>query len=114
MADDLHQRDAGPVVVDQRVARLVDAPAPAHVGGLAGVLLQVGPHDAHPLATGKLQPAIGIDGHVVLADLVVLGHVGIEVVLPVKDRRLHRAVEGGADPNGILHGPLVEDRQGSG
>ena len=46
---DLHQRDAGPVVVDQRLGRAVDpAGGTAEVQRLAGVLLQVYPLDAHP------------------------------------------------------------------
>jgi hypothetical protein len=59
----------------------------------------VGPDDPDTPAAGQLQPAIDIDGYVVLADLIVLGHVGIEVVLPVEDGGLHLAVQGGADPH---------------
>src|SRR5690606_4735374 len=45
--DDLDERDARTVVVQQRVARPVDAPGrPAHVLGLAGVLFHVGTLDA--------------------------------------------------------------------
>ena len=47
-ADDLDQRHAGAVVVDERVVGAVDAAAAADVGGLAGVLLDVGPLDADP------------------------------------------------------------------
>jgi hypothetical protein len=36
---------AGPVVVDEGVQGVVDAPAAAHVGRLAGVLLEVGALD---------------------------------------------------------------------
>ena len=49
LGHDLHQRDAGPVVVDERVLGAVDpAGGPAHVQRLAGVLLQVHPLDPDP------------------------------------------------------------------
>ena len=49
LGDDLDQRDAGPVVVDQRVLRAVDAAGgPADVRGLAGVLLHVRALDLDP------------------------------------------------------------------
>ncbi len=44
----LDQRDAGAVVVDQRVLGLVDPARRAAVRGLAGVLLHVHPRDARP------------------------------------------------------------------
>ena len=112
LADDLHQRDARAVEVD-----LGEPPGP--VGELAGVLLQVDPGQATPAAPravllGRdLQPPAGAEREVVLADLVVLGQVGIVVVLPVplgeagdlgmeRDRRLERQLERLA----------VHDRQG--
>ena len=63
-------------------------PAAADVGGLAGVLLEVGPLDADPVAVGQVEPAVDVERLVVLADLVRLGHVGIEVVLAVERARL--------------------------
>jgi hypothetical protein len=61
LGDDLDQRDAGPVVVDQRVVGAVDpAGGAADVQRLAGVLLQVHPLDLHPHG-----PAV--DGHVEVA-----------------------------------------------
>ncbi len=42
LGDDLHQGDAGPVIVDQRGARLMDE--------LGGVLFQVDAADAHGAA----------------------------------------------------------------
>src|SRR5690606_23436601 len=74
---DLEQRDAGAVVVDEAVAGLGDAPAAADVDRLAGVLLEVGPLDAHPQAGRQLQPAVDVDRQVVLADLVVLRDVRV-------------------------------------
>ena len=86
LGDDLDQRDAGPVVVDQRLGGAVDpAGGAADVQGLAGVLLQVHPLDADPdhLAVDlDVQPAVDAERLVVLADLEVLRHVRVEVVLP--------------------------------
>ena len=111
LAHDLDQRDAGPVVVDERVLGRADASAAADVRGLARVLFDVGPGDADPLAVGELQEAADVDRLVVLADLVVLGHVGIEVVLAVEGRRPDLAVQGGPDPHGQLDRLPVEHRQ---
>src|SRR5579859_1894620 len=114
MADDLHQGHAGPVVVHEGMGRLVDPAAPADVGRLARVLLEMGAQDPHPPATRRLQPAVDVDRLVVLGDLVVLGHVRIEVVLAVEDRRLHLAVQRRADPHGVLDRGAVQHRQRSG
>jgi len=46
----------------------------------------VSPRDPDDDAIGQLEPAVGIDRLVVLADLIVLGLVGIEVVLAGKAR----------------------------
>ena len=93
----------------------VDAAAAADVGGLAGVLLDVGPLDADPRAVGQLEPAVDVDRLVVLADLVVLRHVRIEVVLPGEDRRRDRR-SGAPAPMRMaqLDGLLVEHRQRAG
>ena len=59
LGDDLDQGDAGPVVVDQRVLRAVDAPGgAADVQRLAGVLLHVGALDLDPerLPVAPLRP----------------------------------------------------------
>ena len=49
LGDDLDQRDAGPVVVHERLGRAVDAAGgAADVQRLAGVLLEVHPLDADP------------------------------------------------------------------
>ena len=52
-----------------------------------------------------------IDRNIVLTHLVVLRHVRIEVVLPMEDRVLHRAVERGAQPDGELDDLTVEHRE---
>ncbi len=112
LAHDLQQRHPGPVVVDQAVVGAVHpAASPADVRRLAGIFFEVGPLDADPLVA-HLQPPVAADRLVVLRDLVVLRHVGIEVVLPVEDRLAgHVAVERLPHPQGELHGPLVEHRQ---
>jgi hypothetical protein len=56
--DDLDERDAGAVVVDERVVGIVDPPAAADVGGLAGVLFDVGALDADARAVGQLEVAV--------------------------------------------------------
>ena len=84
--DDLDQRDAGPVVVDQRVVGAVDAPGGAtDVQVLAGVLLQVHPLDLHAVGLAvdlDVQVPGGAQRLVVLGGLEALGDVRVEVVLP--------------------------------
>jgi hypothetical protein len=77
----------------------------ADVKCLAGVLLEVHALDADPEGARTIlrvdldiEPAIGTERLVVLRDLVVLRHVGIEVVLSRKPAPLRdRTVEGQAD-----------------
>ena len=59
-------------------------PDATDVRRLAGVLLEVRPLDADAIAVGQVEPAVDVERHVVLADLVRLGHVRVEVVLPVE------------------------------
>ena len=66
------------------------------------------------LPDGQLEPAVHVDRLVVLADLVVLRHVRVEVVLPVEEAGLHLAVQGLAEPDGQLDDLLVEHRQAAG
>ena len=66
---------------------------------------------AYPEAVGQFEVTVEVDGLVVLADLIVLGHVRIEVVLSVKDGWLHPAVQGRPYPHCVLHGHVVEHRQ---
>src|ERR1019366_135050 len=92
----------------------MDPPGGAGMGRLARVLLHVGPLDAHPRPVGKVEVPVRVDRLVVLADLIVLGLVGVEVVLPVEGRGPDLAVEGRADGHGHLHRLLVEHRQRAG
>ena len=66
-------------------------------------------------AVGQVEPAVDVDRLVVLADLVVLRHVRIEVVLPVE--RSHGwtvQLQGQAEAHGQLDRLLVEHRQRAG
>ncbi len=111
LGDDLEEGHAGAVVVDERVRGVVDASAPAHVHGLAGVLFEVRAHDPHTLAVDVEVPG-DTDRLVVLRRLVVLWHVGVEVVLPMEHRlRRHAEVECLTDPQRELDGLLVEHGQ---
>ncbi len=113
-AHDLHERDAGAVVVDQRVIGFVDAPAASDVDGLAGVLLHVRALDADTESV-DLERSVDADRLVVLADLIVLRHVRVEVVLPVEHRAVRdRALQRLADAQRELHRPLAEHRQRAG
>ena len=86
LGDDLRERRAAAVEVDDARVRAVDPPARADVDQLRRVLLQVHAVDAH-----LAQPAAPAQRLVVLGDLVALGQVGIEVVLAVEDRARRRA-----------------------
>ena len=107
LGDDLHQRDAGPVVVDERVLGAVNpAGRAADVQRLAGVFFQVHPLDGDPELTAvhrDVEPALGAQRLVVLGDLEVLRHVRIEVVLPGEPAPGgDRAVQRQADPDRVL------------
>ena len=84
---DLQERNPSAVVVDEGVFGAVDtAGLTPYVGGLAGVLLQMGPLDADHVTRGELQGPVDHDRLVVLGDLEVLGHIRVEVVLPGEHR----------------------------
>ena len=113
---DLHERHPGAVEVDLAGARRLEHSA--LVGELADVLLQVEALDPDPAgdAVGlDLEPPVLGQRRLVLADLVVLRHVGVEVVLPREtalgvDPAAER--ERGADAE--LDGPTVDDREDPG
>ena len=120
LGDDLDQRDAGAVVVDQRILRTVDPSGrAADMQRLAGVLLEVNPLDADPerLRPSRsvqlhVQPTIGAERLVVLGDLVVLRHVRIEVVLAGEPAPLgDLTVERQADPDRRLDRGSVGHRK---
>jgi hypothetical protein len=90
----------------------------ADVQGLAGVLLQMHPLDARPYDLPvdlDVEPTVHTQRFVVLADLVVLWHVRIEVVLPREPGPGgDPAVEGEPDPDGRLDRRPVGHRQAAG
>ena len=107
LGDDLDQRRAAAVEVDQRGAGAVDAARLADVDHLRRVLLEVGAVDAH-----VAEPAGAGDRNVVLADLVGLRAVGIEVVLAVEDRaRRDLALQRRGDLQRVVDRLLVDHRQ---
>ncbi len=113
--DDLHERGARPVEVDE--ADL--APVRIHpVDELGRVLLQVCPGDRHgerPIGGVEGEPAARGQRQLVLADLVALGEVRIEVVLAIPARRRGcRCLDRRPGRQDVLDGPLVDDRQRSG
>ncbi len=113
--DDLHERHACPVEVDQRMGAAVDpSTATAEVGALAGVLFEVGALHPDACAVGQGEEPVDVQRLVVLADLVGLGHVRVEVVLAMEGARPHGAVQRQADAHRQFDGLAVEHRQRSG
>lgn len=120
LGDDLDERDARAVVVEQRVRGAVDAAGgTADVRRLAGVLLHVGALDLHAegLAVLQLYVEVTVEGDrlVVLGGLEVLRHVRIEVVLPGEAAPLgDLAVQRETDPDRGLDADGVDDRERAG
>ena len=87
--DDLDEGDAAPVEVD---AALLRGPGEPLVEQLPGVLLHVDALESDATETrlrgGDLDASLGGQRPLVLRDLVPLGQVRIEVVLPREDGRL--------------------------
>ena len=107
LGDDLDQRRAAAVEVDQRGAGAVDPARLADVDHLRRVLLEVGAVDAD-----VAEPAVAGKRDVVLADLVGLRVVGIEVVLAVEDRaRGDLALQRRGDLQRVADRLLVGHRQ---
>ncbi len=111
LADDLHQRDARAVQVNQAV-RLATRLA---LQMTTGVFLQVDARDADAAVLAvdmDHQVAIGAQRHIILRDLIALGQVGIEVVLAVELRVFGDvAVERERRHDGVVNRLLVDDRQ---
>ena len=107
LGDDLDQRRAAAVEVDQRGVGAVDPARLADVDRLRRVLLEVGAVDAD-----VAEPAVAGKRDVVLADLVGLRVVGIEVVLAVEDRaRRDLALQRRGDLQRVEDRLLVGHRQ---
>jgi hypothetical protein len=96
------------------VVRALDASGgPADVQRLAGVLLHVGAFDGHLHDLAVVEHDVEVPPHgdrfVVLGDLVVLRHVGVEVVLPGEAAPgCDLGVQGQADADRRLQGRGVE------
>ena len=91
----------------------------ADVGELAGVLFHVRAFDGDPegaaVLQGNVEVAVERDRLVVLGDLIILRLIRVEVVLPGEPApRRDLAVQRQADPDGRLHGRLVEGGQRAG
>ena len=116
LGDDLHERRAAAVEVDERGLGSVDAPGrAADVDGLGGVLLEVRADDPDLTVAVRPrhdEPAARGERDVVLGDLVPLRQVGVEVVLPVEERTLgDLAAEGEAELDRPLDRRPVRHRQ---
>ena len=116
LGDNFAQRGACPIEIDARVA----GAGALVVHALAGVLLEVDADDPHfsrpsPLGIDHFQLPISGERQVELADLVALGEVGIEIILPVPLReRCDVAIEGQGGTDCQVEGPAVHDRQRTG
>ena len=82
LADDLDQRHARAIEVDQRAIGLMDV--------FAGVFLEMDSRQAHALGLAALERDLDIaalaDRRFVLADLIALRQVGIEVAFAIENR----------------------------
>ncbi len=115
LGDDLHQRHPGPVEVHAARGRGLER---ALVDELAHVLLEV-----HALDADLARPAARVDREapvlgerlLVLADLVVLRHVGVVVVLAREAvQAVHRAAERQGGHRAELDGAAVDHRERAG
>ena len=85
LRDDFHQRDTGAVQINKGIVRILI------MDRLAGILLQVQPLDPDHDRLGLPRHiddnlALTHDRFGELADLVALGQIGIEIVLPIETR----------------------------
>jgi len=112
--DDLEERDARPVVIDERVLRPTrDVDEPARV------LFEVHPGDPDdllvPLVVLDLDRPLDRERFVVLRDLVGLREVGVEIVLPGELRLFRdRHTECFCDAEAVLDRLSVDPRERSG
>src|SRR6056297_668142 len=120
LGHDLDQRNTRPVVIHERVVGSVDSSGVSTgVRQLSGVLFHVDTFDLHPELPGaivggndNIEVTVETQWLVVLTDLVVLGHVGIEVVLACKTTpRGDVAVQSQAHSDGRFNGHRVDNRK---
>ncbi len=124
LGDDLQQRHAGTVQVDEghRAAAFAQAGS-GHsldrVYQLAGILLQVGPRDPNSLNLNlslilnlNLDPPVPAERQLILADLVAFGQVGVVVILAGEQSVFgDGAVQRQPGQDRLLHGRAVDHRQ---
>ena len=112
LGDDLHQRHAGAVEIDQGVLRVLV------VDRLAGVLFEMQPLDPHLqclVVDVDLDFTRADDRLLVLRDLIALRQVGIEVVLAVEHRdEIDLRFQPQAGAHGLRDASLVDHRQHAG
>ncbi len=113
LGDDLDERHAAAVVVDVRLAPRVRK---SLVQGLAGIFLHVHARDADtggPARGGRVfDHAAGRQRLLVLGDLITLGEIRVEVVLPREHRRLvDPAPERERRLDRLVHGRAVQNGQ---
>ena len=116
LRDDLHQRHAGAVHVDEAVRLAGRWVGLVQQAGRVLFQVHAGDADALRLAVDlDLQPAVHADRQVVLRDLVALHQVGVVVVLAVElGLGGDRAVERQPGHDRQLDGLAVDDRQHAG
>ena len=109
--NDFDERNTSAVVIDQRVIGPMDATASTGMGVLAGVFFDMRTLDAHTGAIREIEPSVDIDRSIELSDLIVLGHVRIEVVLASKYGRFDRALKRSTQSHRQLDNVFVQHRQ---
>ena len=111
--DDLHQRHAGAVEVDEGFARVLV------MLRLAGILFEMQAGDAddflRAIIKGDLDLAGAHDGVGELADLIALRQVGVEVILPVEARpEVDLGIQAKTGAHGLGHAFGVDGGQHAG
>ncbi len=112
LGDALHQRNAGTIEIEQGIGAAGDAAvARARVRRFPRVFFQMDAREAATLQRTVVEPirhlAADRQRHVVLRDLVILGHVGIEVVLAIELReRGNLRAEGEPRTNDVRRAPV--------
>ena len=115
--DALHQRDAGAVEVDERMRAAAETPVGgAGVDRLPRILFEVDARQPNlalrPVRQPKLDHSTERERRLVLRDLIVLGHVRIEVVLAIELRKRRDVrVEGEPGLDDSLDRETIGNRQ---
>jgi hypothetical protein len=114
MADDFQEGRSRAIQINEAIG----AAAFLVVQHLAGVFFEVNADYADPLCAillFQVQAAVVTERQIVLADLIILGQVGIVVVLAVPFReRSDLAIEGQRRLEGQVERPAIHDGQRAG